>query len=256
MIRRFNYTGRQRILTEHVSIHLTQAGPARTFAAQLTLGDYDLPPKARVYLEAFEKTAIMRFPFGSVADLSEPDEVRRRLTEFEGSDAFNFRVKVVDASGSKGRILAESGPIRPVLPEAREERRRSLLHVRYGQLGEQVWMVEFPESTQEPVELLVNNLIPDKTAFVRSPEFTSLVLPAVLREILVYVLVGQGYRELDDTSDWKSDWLSFAKTMVGTEPPGDEEGQEEAFEWIDRAVDAFCKRHEVHTRYSKLQDQS
>lgn len=256
MIRRFNYTGRQRILTEHVSIQVTQPGSVPSFAAHLSLQDYAFPGEANVYLEAYERTAIMRFSFGTIAHVSQPNEEDRRLTEFEGSDSFSFRVKVVDTSGSKGRILAESGPIEPVFPEDKQEQRRSLLPVKWDQLGEQVWRLEFPASTEEPVKLLVNNRIPDKTAFAQSPEFLSLVLPTVLREILVHVLVGEDYRDLDDSSDWRCSWLSFAKSLVGREPPVDQDGKDEAFEWIEAAVDSFCKRHAMHTRYSRLLEQS
>jgi hypothetical protein len=255
MIRRFNYTGRERIATDQVSIRLTPRSPLRSFEVQVSLGDKHLPPNAAVYLEAFEKTAIMRFGLGTVANISQPPEEDRQLVEFEGSDAFNFRVKVVDVSSYRGRILAESATIKPTFPEEREQKRRSLLPVRYCDIGEQVWKVEFPASTQDPMELLVNNRIPDRTAFVQSPEFASLAMPSVLREILVCVLVSENHRELDDSSDWKCNWLQFAKAFAGTGFPaeGDQEG---AYEWVDGVVDSFCKKHRIYSRYSELLEPS
>lgn len=253
MIRRFNYTGRRRIEVDKVGIRLTPPNPVRSFEAQISLADGDLSPNAAVYLEAFEKTAIMRFRFGTVTNISQPPEAERKLTEFEGSDAFNFRIKVVDVSGHRGRILGESATIRPTFPEEKEERHRSLLPVRYGDIGDQAWKIEFPDSSQAPVQLLVNNRMPDMITFVRSPEFTALAMPSVLREILVRVLVGENFREIDATLDWKCDWLRFAKTFVGEElPPEDDNAA--AFEWVDNVVDPFCRKHGIYSRFSKLME--
>lgn len=257
MIRRFNYTGRQRITSEHISIRLTPPKPVRMFEAQISLTDNNLPLNAAVYLEAFEKTTIMRFPFGTVAQLLPPSQEERRLKEFEGTDAFNFRVKVVDNSGYRGRILAESAPIQPVFPEDKEQRRRSLLPVRYGQIGEQPWKVEYPEGYMGDVKLLINNDIPDMTAFTQSAEFTSLVLPSVLREILLRVGLYEDNYDPDDSSDWRCNWLRFASQLGGPELPNKDESEpEEVFDWADSVVDAFCSRHGMYTRYSRQLEQS
>jgi hypothetical protein len=252
MIRRFNYTGKQRIRREDVSIRLTTSKPVRSFEAQLLLGEYGLPGDAKVFIEAYEKTAVMRFPFGAVGSTSPPAGEKLKLTEFEGSEAVRFRVKVVDSGGRAGRLLAEAEGIHPVFPEEKDEKRRPLLPVRYEVLGEQVWKVEFPESTQDNPILLVNVKIPDKTALVRSPLFVSLVLPAVLREILNQILLVEEYQELEDGSDWKSLWLRFAKRLAGGDPPG--EGQDPA-EWVDAAVAAFCDKQKAHTRYAETQQE-
>lgn len=254
MIRRFNYTGRQRITTDRVSVRLTPPAPVRSFDAEISLAEIQLPPNAAVYLEAFEKTAIMRFSFGTVERPVQPCEDSRKLSEFEGSESFSFRVKVVDVSGRKGRTLAESPDISPIFPEEKEQKRRSLLPVRYHDIGEQLWKLEFSES-QVPVQLLVNNRVPDKTALAHSPEFVSMALPSVLREILGRVLIIEGYRELDDDSDWKCNWLQFAMpfAQTGLPPESDEDA---ALEWIDGVVDSFCRKHAIYARYSKLMESS
>ena len=252
MIRRFNYTGRRRIRREDVSIRLTGSRSVRGFEGQVLLGEYGLPPDAKVHIEAYEKTAVMRFRFGTVGSMSPPPEQERKLLDFEGSDAIQFRVKVVDSGPRAGQLLAEAEGIFPVVPEEREEKRRPLLPTKYTELGEQVWRVEFPESSQSLPILQINSRVPDMTALVRSPLFVSFVLPAVLGEILNRILLVENHTELEDNSDWRSLWLLFGKRLAGGDPPED---PEDAPEWVDEAVRAFCERQKAYTRYAEVQQE-
>ena len=73
MIRRFNYTKRQRIAPGRVQMRLRNAGtPEMSFDADMKLADSDLPPAARVFVEAYYKSSYMRFPFGTIASTLAP----------------------------------------------------------------------------------------------------------------------------------------------------------------------------------------
>lgn len=247
MIRRFNYTGRKRIKRGSVAIKVVGSEPVRSFEAGLSLRDYELPPEAKVYVEAYERAGLMRFDFGTVGSTSTPSDSERRLAEFEGSDAMRFRVKVVDTQQRSGQLLAEADGILPFVMEESEKGRTSLLPVRHADLGQQVWAVDFPESTQALPVLLINNRIADRTALVRSPVFMSLALPAILSEILTRVLIYESQTDTDDEG-WKSQWLQFGQRVLPTagEPPED---KEKAAEWIESVVREFCSKQKALTQF-------
>jgi len=119
MIRRFNYTGRKRILREDVPISLTGSKPIWGFDIDLTrITSYEFPPSARIYVEAYEQASYMRFDFGSVEKIAPVSKDARVLSEFEGSDGVRFRIKVVDAS-LDAKVLAEADGILPLPPRKR-----------------------------------------------------------------------------------------------------------------------------------------
>ncbi len=78
MIRRFNYTHRQRIPKSHVVVRLVRAAEATEFEAQLQLATLNLPDDARVYVEAYFHGTVMRFDFGTVSAVRAPSN--RQLT--------------------------------------------------------------------------------------------------------------------------------------------------------------------------------
>src|SRR5438477_4242186 len=141
MIRRFNYTGRKKIVRDDVAIILTSDGSVKGFEANLSaLGDskYNLPKDARLFVEAYERTAYMRFDFGTTGTITPPPREARLLTEFEGSNGIRFRVKVVDCAHD-AQLLAEADGILPLTPEESEQNKLPLLPVRSEDLGQEVW---------------------------------------------------------------------------------------------------------------------
>ena len=69
-VRRFNYTGRQRIDHQHVSIELQEPddGPP-TFTAELDLSKVTLPADSPVMIIAQRDRTAMRFPWGTAGNL-------------------------------------------------------------------------------------------------------------------------------------------------------------------------------------------
>jgi len=253
MIRRFNYTGRKKILRDDVPISLTGEKPLWSFNADLgALITYDLPLESRVYVEAYEQTSYMRFDFGTIGNIKSLSPENRVLTEFEGSDGVRFRVKVVDASPD-AKLLGEADGILPLSPEEAEQNKLPLLPIRSHDLGQEVWRIDFQDGVQDRPTLLVNQYIDDRTAFVRSPAFMSLAWPALLREILVKILVIDKHQDTDELGEWRSMWLNFAKRFVpGKAIPAD---IEMADEWISEAVSAFTARHTLLAKFKEHEDE-
>ena len=255
MIRRFNYTGRKKIFREDVPISLTGSKPIWGFDIDLKrISEYGFPPNARVYVEAYEQTSYMRFDFGSVEKIALLSKDVRILSEFEGSDGVRFRVKVVDPS-LDAKLLAEADGILPLAPEESEQNKLPLLPVRHHDLGQELWKIDFEEGTENRPTLLVNKFIEDRTAFVRSPLFMSLVWPNIFREILVRILVIDEYKELDEQENWRCLWLNFARTFFPGQPLPPDQDQEGIYEWISDTVSAFCVKSTLLAKYKEQEEE-
>ncbi len=253
MLRRFNYTGRQRIKREHARFTLFEGnGTSATFSATLQLDEYDLPRTARVYVEAYRRTSWMRFEYGTVESITEPAD--RTLSRFPDGVAVRFRLKVVGDRSDAGvaSVLALADRIRPRLVRARPEQQESLLPVRQVDMPEQPWRVEFEED-QEPVLLISRELVDDMHRLATSDEFVSLVLPEVFRSVLTRILLVERAEDEESVEDWRQAWLRFASGLpgVGQPPRGDpDETMDEREDWIEEAVRVFCRRKNIARRFT------
>lgn len=248
MIRKFNYTGRRRIPRSRVNIQLVPAGDYPSFDAELDLAGLDLPEDAAVFVEAYDKSSYMRFGYGTVAKQGAPQN--RVLNELQSRDAIFFRVKVVDMTARHGRVLAIADGLPPVKLKEQASERESLLHVRFSNLGEEVWRLDF---TGDMPILELNQELSDigLRETVRSDDlFVSLVLPAVFRQILTQIVVVEEHTETSG-DDWRSMWLRFVR-QLGVELDIIGEGEYARAIWIDReAVAAFCRRFNFKERYRR-----
>ena len=130
MQRRFNYTNRQRIKQSDLSFAIVEDDQGRPkFHADIDLTNYDLPPTAKVWVEAYDRNAFMRFPFGSAE--SPGNETSTTLADFVGTDSYYFRVKVVDGH-RHSRLFAVADSISPVRKHDEDESAKSLLRVTIG----------------------------------------------------------------------------------------------------------------------------
>ena len=152
---RLNYTGRAKINTEDARFRLRTDGGHTTFDATLRLHDYHIAESdARVWVEAYHRTTLMRFDFGRAGLVAPPAE--RRLTLFPDPNTVLFRVKVTSTSAADaGKLLAEADGLKPRRPDEKDEDRIPLLPVRQGLLGAELWRVEYTGAGESP-ELVIN----------------------------------------------------------------------------------------------------
>ncbi len=243
MRRRINYTGRHRIKKKDISISITEEEGLHKFYADLNLEDYELPPKARVWMEAYDKNAIMRFPFGTVDALAA--EKPTLLEGFAGSDNYYFRVKVVDEK-HYSKLLAAANSISPFRQDEEDGTGKSLLRVTIAELGSIPWNLRF-ESGDYPV-LEINNEIDTGSSLARSdPFFQALVFPEVLRRILRTILIENNYQlgsDPDGDDIWMEGWLEFAGSLPGNRRlnSGEELSDDQKENWIEDSVEMFCKQ--------------
>lgn len=250
-VRSLNYTGRKRITKEEVAISLREEPDGRIiFDADIRLRKgRNFPDDARIYVEAYRGSSAtwMRFPFGTVGALVSPDT---RLTDFDSADGILFRVRVTSVGAKQGLLLGEAEKIRPNELGELEPARRSILRVRSDRnLEQQVYRVDFEDG---PV-LLVNSSLGDWRDVVLDRVFLALVLPCVLEAILVRILSVDKYTDEveEENTDWRSEWLVFAKSLPGVGELPNVEDKEVVNEWIESVVRTFCRKQRMLERYGE-----
>ena len=253
MIRRFNYTGRQKV--PHKSVRLAISG-----APNLELNDvswdltaHSFPGDSAVYLEATSSgtPAVVRMQCGTVDRPRLPEHGQRSLSLLPG-DVISFDLKVVDESGASGRILGFAHDLRPATPGKSDEgeNRGSLLPVNPTDLGDEVWRLDLVNSPRPYLE--VNKQIPGIMERIRGDStFLSLVYPAVIRRILVQVLLIEEIDEVDQSAGWQGEWLAWGQQMhPDHEAPPRGEGanlKDDQSRWIEEVACGFAASQRLST---------
>lgn len=248
MIRRLNYTNRERIKRDDITIALDERHGQIWFDADLSgLEDYGLPSDSFVFLEAYRLSTWMRFDYGQLGNLV-PSE-NRHLERFVSAEGIKFRVKVT-AAGDTHKLLAVANAIPLLLPGQDENPREPLLHVLpEEEMGDEIYRLEF---TPEHPVLLINNKDGDYRGIGRSPAFLSLAIPAVLHGILTRIILIEHKRDDDDADDWRCQWITFIKQLPGLgEIPATDE-IDACTEWIGDAVAAFARNRKTWAKFMEF----
>lgn len=248
MRRTLNFTGRKLIPQDDFQVQTIDNG-GQDFDLDLDLDGLGLPDSAQIYVEAYYRTDLMRFGWGTVGAVNPPSE--KTLDEFADVEAVRFRIKVVDSESDLGRILARREQIRPgsELEDGEDSDEdsgtagESLLPVAFVDLGDEIWRLNVdPAPTLE----LNNRDERVEREFRHNPQFRSLVLPDAFRQILRQILIIDPVplEDIQAGEGWESKWLKFAEKQHGDPPPeGSEEDIQERTRWIDGAVARFCEEH-------------
>ena len=210
-----------------------------------------LPRGTKIYLEAYYRSALMRFDVGTY-DPAQPNYVLRgqRLDELQ-DPIVNFRIKLVDVREQIGRLVGIIERIQVFNQDAKQIERIGLLPVNFGEdLGNRIWEVQFPDDGSDPM-LCINKLLKVEDVVLRDfvardPSFVTLVFPEALRRILEQ-LVRDGFDPTDEES-WQFKWARFAASF-GTDELPDGTDEIENGEWIERVVEAFCQQTKIKTRF-------
>lgn len=212
------------------------------FDATRKLGDYALPSDAHVWLEAYRQASWMQFSWGRVSEPLLPNE--RWLDEFDSSDGIHFRVRVTSATEAH-RILAEADGIPCELPDD-DSKGQSLLPIRLGDLGNEVWRLELDGDTPT---LVVNRIVGDGKALARRPEFAALVYPAVVRAVFSRMLLDEDQPPEEEQEGWRGEWARFARQYLGLDEIP--ESRENRRLWIEDAAVAYAQKYLLAERYNE-----
>jgi hypothetical protein len=243
--RRFNYTSRQKIRMDSISIIVANLGdPEVNFSCDVNLNQYAFPAGAAIYVDVNRGSyAFRRFSMGTVGS---PLRISNQpLPEFSSYPAITFYVSVVDSRDGYKNILGKSTAIS--LPRtAGGSETAPLLEVSYRQNMKQLWKLDF--DSDRPI-LQVRNEIDAEGIIKHNHLFRTAVFPAVLKEILVrYLIIEHGTIDEDDDESDRSRWIRFAKEVCGVTEIGEEDDEDEvaflaeSLENIERVVDAFSEK--------------
>ncbi|NLO02893.1 MAG: hypothetical protein GX126_11370 [Bacteroidales bacterium] len=247
MIRRINYTGRLKLKLAHIHIEIIENDNGKSFDAEIDFSEYTLPSHAKVYLEPYYRLSFMRFDCGTVGYFSLPQDTL--LKDLPDSDIIYFRVKIVDETENVGKLVAFANNVKPLGLDKGEISSKSIKPVDYRiDLGQQVWKLSLEEAV--PV-LLINSRIKDGRTLVQSHEFYSLVLPAVVREIMTEIIQDHSGED-PDSEHWSSLWLGYVTKVLRTSGiPEPESSIENQKDWIEDVVKAFCDRNRILKNHFK-----
>src|SRR5208283_2973626 len=99
MRRKFNYTGRIRIMQELITINLIRGdrGSVESFRVVIDLKGLGLPETAKVFIEAYHRTEQQRYGLGTVEKMVVPNDIS--LSSLGYAENLKFRILVVDNNG-------------------------------------------------------------------------------------------------------------------------------------------------------------
>lgn len=245
--RRINHTGRTRIPQSDVQIILqTQPDGLQRFSGTLTLDGKGLPESGLVFIEAWFRDTMQRFPCGTVGALRLPGDTA--ITEIETAGQIEFRIKVIDPTPGSKRVLAMADGIYPKGDEEVGDERDSLISTMTRDLGNVPWVVEFRDE-DKPV-LVLNSRIPGVKGRIRQDVMLqTFILPAVVAEVLTWIAWNQ---EVPDDS-WQERWLKFCEKLAGEPIPEDKSEADQWKDWIDCVASRFAERYHLCDRYLEVQ---
>jgi hypothetical protein len=248
MIRKLNYTGRQKIPRSKIEIDVTRNDVGeRAFDMHFSLDDLKLPGDAHIYVEAYHRSGYQRFDFGTLQKTRIPED--RRLTRLSKSAIPLFRIKVVDRSDKHGRILASVDKIRPQSVDDQPADSQTLLHVEFDDLGNKIWELDL-EGDWPTLRL---NAGAEEISLIASSDhrFLSLVYPEVVRQILTRIVIQDDHTDPDcNDDDWPTLWLKLAIALPGMHPPPQTEKTERE-RWIEDAIEAFAVKYNLLEKFNK-----
>ena len=230
-MKRFNYTGRKKILSQDIKIRLQGSFYDKPIAdAAITLNGYEFPSGANVYLEAVQgKTRFKRINLGKCADSVRLNSIQ--LNEFDDAEGLIFKIKVVNEQ--KGLLLGLAERIKPYDKDDKlDENQKSILPVCSEDLSSYgvLWRIDYVD---QQATLQIERELGSREQVVRSLLFRGFILPAAMRQILSKIVSEDWNEDLDDPQELSTRWLLFAK-QIGASLP--EKNSDDYEDWIDEAV--------------------
>lgn len=250
MIRRFNYTGRVKILRSRVSISLHSDRNGKYFSARIDLNGLSFPSDAKIFIEPNFKGVYQRFYFGTISQFKAPDKTY--LNELPETELAYFDISVVDETGSIGLLLGTAKGIAISTNETPNDR-IPLLPVNPADLGNQFWKISFDSGDDGRPVLEINKNIPEVFEMARNDiRFISLVYPAAFRQVL-NKLLQQGDLDAEEDS-WISQWLRFINQVLHVKSVPDLDNNSDEFTseqegWIDECVNEYCKKLQLFEKF-------
>ena len=248
MKRNLNLTNRQSLLgcyEAYLFMVSDRVGTRMHWDVQVELiepaiAELNLNQEWECWVEVYTSLRVERFRLG---DGRIGNKFKDRFETNFDSEAYPLlRIKIVAVDDPLHQILASKVEIRPTTIDSRG-RKEHLLPLRYEDIGQIPWYVREPAGNRP--RLIVNSNLhrPNETVevLVKDKLFTTLVLPAALRQIL-------HARIFTDVIDKDDLWLKFVhRHLVLLDDLDDDTSTADREVIIDTAVEKFCEINSMIT---------
>lgn len=232
-----NPTGLKKIDRNKIVISVNDNHEGLSFnLTTLNLADLGLKNDFKVICIARAGKTSKRFDMGTVGHF---DSSPKPINELDKSNPLRFRILIRESDNPK--LLASAENLRPRSDE--DIHVESLIPVDCVDLGELVWQLEI--NSDGPILKVNTNIFPHAGGVMNYPPFTSFVLPEAFRNVLG--TIAKNSRSLTDQADWMSDWSTWLEELGVGHPPEDRECED----WINGAVEEFCRRHKFVSKLQK-----
>ncbi len=225
--------------------------PQKSFTATLDLSDLGLSEDAKIYIEPYYQSSFMRFAFGTVGNLVQPESTL--LTDIPSTSIVRFRVKVVDESHKLGRIIRLADKIKPKNLDEDSGNRLSILHIDWDKdLDQEIFRVTFPENDFPRLE--INKKIENAKEILKSDlMFRSLVFPVIVKEVATKIAATWDEEFNDGDDSWQSRWLEFIRIYlhVNIDIDFNDKEEDEINYWIEEVVAAFCRKNKSRRNFEQ-----
>ncbi len=243
MQRTLNYTGRKKIFHHEVIFTIIYENDTPEFNVDFRFDKNSFSDDASVFVEASCNLTRQRFDFGTVSKLVPPRDCR--LSEIDLSGCTLFKVLVVDNSGQHGLLLASGKDFKGDQNLVNDANKDSILPLTIKPMEQLLWKIGFEGGSPE---LYLNSNIPNaKEKMKVDPYFQALVLPAALREVLMYLIWNESD---DDDTEISNKWMEFATYFGDSKPDGND--PDVLMSWVNDVVQAFSNRFEMCNRLLKV----
>lgn len=235
--RTIRLSGCRKIPKSLISVKIRESDDGtRSFDAKLDLARLNLPPTAAIYIDTNVLNSYQRFAFGTVSEIKQPDSTE--LSDLDLDGTVQFRLKVVDNSDRKGRLLASAHGIK-AKDEGDAAEREPLLRLLKYDLGDVPWRVEFMEDAMPG--LILNRRIPGVIQLTEHDAvFQALLLPAAIRQVYSKIFSDPDWDA--DAATWQGKWLRFGMLLTGRDAPALDENEQIGL-WIEGVVEKFSSQH-------------
>jgi len=240
-MRKFNYTGRQKINRDNIDLRIQENGETFTFFAAIDTSNLKLPPDANIFIEAYFQTDWMRFKLGTVSNQYLPHNTV--LAQFETIQNILFRINIVSAN--EGKLLAHADRISPSLPKDEIDNSRiSLLPVISKSLEGNLWQITYTSDSDDRPILEIEEKLGDRNSIIYHPLFTSFVLPTAFKEILIRIASSDEEIDHDDLTDWRSQWIKF-NAHLGNDFIDPKNDYDAISEWANECTGKLCRKQNL-----------
>ncbi|ERY75305.1 TPA: hypothetical protein ACHP3V_006029 [Pseudomonas aeruginosa] len=252
MSRRFNFTGRVRILKEDIRI-TTETRGGRSFCnVHLKLAKYQLKSDANIVVEA-ERGRVLRHrhDWGHAGLAFKPEGASSEFDISVMGELEDLRFRVLVVEQGTFRLLASAEGVEAHNNDDIQEPQRSLLPIIRRDLHGGVW--ELDGMDDKPILVLDVNL-GSKHEVSSSPVLLS-ILPGAIRAILVYQAQERAEEEPDEEtgeSTSASQWLEMGAKWAGCPCPPSSAEYRDIDEWAQNAVTGFCRDKKLRQSLSRF----